>query len=218
MLEQSAKSAKSASAAALVRAPVQKRSREALARIYDAVNLLLEGKVFDQITLAEIAAQADVAIGSIYQRFENKDGLLWALYQFYVDDARTRAAKLVENSDELDRRVRIRAAIKFVCSCFRDHRGIVRSLLLRYRADPQSVLGAFSKELNEVNAAIEFMIAGARGINKNAIGVRALILAACREHILFDAFDEMALKTKRDTAFVDMLTNAAFAAYAEKKE
>lgn len=48
--------------------------------VYNSLALLLKKKDFDRITISDLAAHANVAVGSIYARFKDKDALLAGLH------------------------------------------------------------------------------------------------------------------------------------------
>jgi len=60
--------------------PKQKRSREKLERIINAAFAVTSRVGFDAVTLADIAREADVGIGTVYTRFKGKDALLEQLH------------------------------------------------------------------------------------------------------------------------------------------
>jgi AcrR family transcriptional regulator len=61
----------------------QHRSRATRDRIAAALDEALKKKPFDQVTVAEIAERADVAVGTVYRRFENKDALIPVVLEIY---------------------------------------------------------------------------------------------------------------------------------------
>jgi AcrR family transcriptional regulator len=61
----------------------QRRSQEKQDRLVDALEELLRQKPFDQITIANIASQADVSPATIYQRFNNRDAAVSILMELY---------------------------------------------------------------------------------------------------------------------------------------
>lgn len=77
--------------------PQQRRSRETVERILDAA-----ARIFDEsgyaATTNEIAAEANLSVGSLYQYFPNKDALLVALAERHVADA---AAVLATELEQL---------------------------------------------------------------------------------------------------------------------
>ncbi|WP_374469611.1 TetR/AcrR family transcriptional regulator [Phenylobacterium sp.] len=63
-----------------IRAPSQARSQRTMDEVYRSLDALLKAKGFDQITIADLASHADVAVGSIYARFKDKKALLAGLH------------------------------------------------------------------------------------------------------------------------------------------
>ncbi|MGE0665676.1 MAG: TetR/AcrR family transcriptional regulator [Sphingomonadales bacterium] len=78
-----------ASPASWILEPQQARSRDKLRRIMDAALELFTAKGYDNASMAEIAAAAGIAAGSIYRRFPDKQALLYAVLASYF---RARAA------------------------------------------------------------------------------------------------------------------------------
>ncbi|NNL66054.1 MAG: helix-turn-helix transcriptional regulator, partial [Myxococcales bacterium] len=70
-----------------VREPRQSRSRETLDRILDAAEALVAEKGFEDATVAEIVRRGGSSVGAFYTRFRDKDGLLYALYERYMEQA-----------------------------------------------------------------------------------------------------------------------------------
>lgn len=63
------------------RIPRQQRSREMVARIVDAVGVVLAERGLDNMTTNHVADAAGVSIGSLYQYFGDKDELVEALME-----------------------------------------------------------------------------------------------------------------------------------------
>ncbi len=59
--------------------PQQRRSREALARIVTAAELILKSRGLEDFSMASIAQEAGLPVGNIYRRFRGKDDLLLAV-------------------------------------------------------------------------------------------------------------------------------------------
>lgn len=77
------------------RVPKQTRSQERFDKIVEvAANLFLE-KGFDGTTTNEIARRADISIGSLYQYFNNKESIVAALSDRYVEAFREVTADVV---------------------------------------------------------------------------------------------------------------------------
>ena len=64
-----------------VNAPKQARTEKRLREILQALENLLDGCAFDEITLPDIAKQAKCGIASIYARFKDKRSILVALHE-----------------------------------------------------------------------------------------------------------------------------------------
>ena len=61
----------------------QNRSRETRDKIVQALDDALREKPFDQVSVAEIASRAGIAVGTVYRRFENKDALIPVILEIY---------------------------------------------------------------------------------------------------------------------------------------
>lgn len=73
--------------------PRQQRSRETVERILDAAAHIFEREGYVRTTTNDVAAQAGVSIGSLYQYFPSKDALLVALAERHLDDVAARFAE-----------------------------------------------------------------------------------------------------------------------------
>ena len=82
------------------RVPTQRRSQERLERIARAAGELCAEVGADAVTMEGISARAATSIGSLYQFFPNKDALLHAVAERYVDDL----TALLDASDSADAR------------------------------------------------------------------------------------------------------------------
>lgn len=72
-----------------LRPPHQARSRDSLERILAAVERLLDGRPFDEITTQAIIDEADVSRSTFYARFPSKEDLLPHMYHRYIERAST---------------------------------------------------------------------------------------------------------------------------------
>lgn len=75
----------------------QKRAVKTREKILVALEKLLETKEFEAISIADIARQGEVAVGSIYSHFRDKDALLPALFDRYMERIEARVAEFVEH-------------------------------------------------------------------------------------------------------------------------
>lgn len=70
-----------------IRAPSQARSQRTMEEVYRGLDELLRDRAFDRITIADLANHADVAVGSIYARFKDKNALLAGLHLRVTEQA-----------------------------------------------------------------------------------------------------------------------------------
>jgi AcrR family transcriptional regulator len=68
-----------------VNAPKQARSEKRLHDILEALEFLLDGRPFEEITIPDIAARAGCVPASIYARFKDKNSMLVALHESLRD-------------------------------------------------------------------------------------------------------------------------------------
>jgi len=79
---------RSAHGAQTRRGPRQRRSRQTVDVVLDAVTLVLKRHGPDAVTTNRIAEAAGVSIGSLYQYFPDKQTIYRALHERHVDDVR----------------------------------------------------------------------------------------------------------------------------------
>jgi AcrR family transcriptional regulator len=121
----------------LLRPPRQRRSRESLERTLAAGTDLLGEGGYEAFTITEVARRARVSVGSLYGRFQSKDGL------FHEIQARALAAIAADQDELLGRDwsglgadARVRAAVAAVAEVFRRHSALLRVMMLRGAVDP----------------------------------------------------------------------------------
>lgn len=77
--------------------PLQARSRDSERRILAAARLLLDTRQYPDISLAEIAQEAQVSHGTLYARFRTKRALLNELHERYCADVRREIADVFDS-------------------------------------------------------------------------------------------------------------------------
>ncbi|MDP1564608.1 MAG: TetR/AcrR family transcriptional regulator [Pirellulaceae bacterium] len=146
---------------ALIRRPMQERSRRTEDNVLEATRRLLETKWFSEISLGEIAKVAGCGVGTVYGRFVSKDALLQVLKQDFLL-ATKRAHEEVVNSPELAGKglnQRVEKLVAMIVDSYRQHRGIVRELVIGahgHKASDDQRIGAAMTEL--LNGDIEFLL------------------------------------------------------------
>jgi AcrR family transcriptional regulator len=115
---------------------VQERSQRTEAALARAVAELTKEKPFEEVTVAEVAERAGVAVGTVYRRFRDKRALLHLADTAFIDD--TRDAFDVELSDErmdgLTLEQVARTYVDLMIRKFRQHRTAI--LQVQRNADP----------------------------------------------------------------------------------
>lgn len=86
-----------------IRTPQQQRSQQRVVQIFEACKQLIAEKGCAALKMSDIAATADISIGSIYQYFPNKQAIVAALATHYQDAFRADAVKVLsEAPDNID--------------------------------------------------------------------------------------------------------------------
>ena len=187
----------------------QKRVAKTREKILAALEQLLEGKEFEAISIADIAHRGGVAVGSIYSHFEDKDALLPALFDRYVERIEARVAEFVEHgtidgekyepSDAPDLRGIIEQSIRGAHRQVTDTLGLRRALLTYRRLNPDVEVPLVSK------------------LGRDAIELLAAELDKYREEIVHTDLHEAARMVSYflNIAFLDRIVLPAAAAKDE---
>jgi len=117
----------------------QDRSRRTMRRILDAAVRLFVAQGYEATTVARIAHEADIAPGSIYRRFSDKDALLKAVVDSYYRTRLNEFDHLVDTRfAALEDRDSILALYTHVIfSAYRRDRGLIRLVERRSLVDPE---------------------------------------------------------------------------------
>jgi AcrR family transcriptional regulator len=119
------------------------KAEETRERILDAALRLFRERGFDETTMRDIAAEAEVATGAAYYYFRSKEELVMAFYSRTAEEARAIVPRLLARSGDL--RKRLRALIDLKLEQFADDRGLLLALV-RIGIDPSHRLSPFGKE------------------------------------------------------------------------
>lgn len=142
-------------------APRQERSRATRDRILSVLVRLLDGKAFDQISVAELTAAARCSMSSFYARFPTKDALFSALLDQFFDTSSQLvggALSRIQPAQTTSKR-RARALIEFLLHSYREHRGLLRALADHDRRHPDSGFGSRTRQhKREMSAAMFAML------------------------------------------------------------
>jgi AcrR family transcriptional regulator len=114
-------------------AALQERSRRSQQDILQAGYALLEEGGADALTVAAVADRAGMAVGSIYRRFGDKEGLLLAIQHAFTENVQAEIAERmsVERLRILrDPAVAIAEAVGALTDAFQAHEALLRVFLL----------------------------------------------------------------------------------------
>lgn len=122
------------------------KSDEKRARILAAAIELFRLKGFEQTTMRDIAAEAEVATGAAYYYFDSKDAIVLAFY----DQAQKETEPLVEEAlgAEGELAERLRAVLEVKLRYFEPNRTLLRALAAH--TDPEHPLSPFSAQTREI--------------------------------------------------------------------
>jgi AcrR family transcriptional regulator len=117
-----------------VRPPQQRRSRESLERLLRAGEKILARDGYEGFTIAEVSRLANVSVGSVYGRFENKDALVYAIH-------RRMMARMSRLPDEMTSDgglgPTVRAGVRALANDMHRERALLRAFMLRGAVDPR---------------------------------------------------------------------------------
>ena len=122
-----------------IRPPRQARSQRTLDRILDAAEGLVAEKGFEEATVAEVVRRAGSSVGAFYSRFQDKEGLLYALYERYHEEALATANAALDPARWAGQGVAeiLSAVVGFLVRIYRERCGLVRAFVVRNHGDPE---------------------------------------------------------------------------------
>ncbi len=170
-------------------APKQSRGHETRARLIDACLRLVEDRPFEQISIAEIAAEAGMSVGNFYRRFRSKEAILPDLFDVYEARYAAFSAEMrrVEDFGHPDLDVRVRALVHHTMALFRENRGLIRSLHLFSLLHPELVPPAALERRGQLLKSLGEMFEGAGPgdpILKGKVAAMCLV-STLREQVVY---------------------------------
>lgn len=84
------------------RNPTQARSKERVSAILNVVKVLIEENGINNLKVSDVAHRANTSPGSIYQYFKNKQSIIVALAEHYMDQIHAILDDNLEHLDSLD--------------------------------------------------------------------------------------------------------------------
>ncbi|MHC5063368.1 MAG: TetR family transcriptional regulator [Planctomycetota bacterium] len=115
----------------------QERSRRTAQSIVEAARELFTEHEYEQVSVAEIAAQAQVSVGCLYARFPDKAALALAVEADVLGRARRAIGRAMDPTALSAEDVAgvLRSYVRTMLRFFRRHRRLMRTLSLRTRRD-----------------------------------------------------------------------------------
>lgn len=128
----------------------QARSRRTLERLLDATEAVLAREGLDGATVPALARRAGLSVGVVYRRFPDKDALLRAVYERFLDRAleRSQEALAPERWAGMDLQTVVRTLLGAMVRRYQEHRGLLRALTLYAHTHPDP---RFRKRAQAVN-------------------------------------------------------------------
>jgi len=135
-----------------LRPPQQERSRATLLRILEATNQMIAESGVAPLTLATVATTANVAVGSIYTKFKNKQELIAAAYDRWLDQAvqEVKSERMLCLAGSTTFVALVEAHVLAVTRVFQRHASLIRGFALSDVAR-----GAGSSMQHKANLAFE---------------------------------------------------------------
>ncbi len=136
--------------------PRQARSRDSERRILAAARHLLDTRPYPDISLAEIAQEAEVSHGTLYARFRTKRALLNELHERYCDDVRREIAETFDSFEEGETSVpeRLRLGILTLVEHSMETRHAVRNFRVAACEDARFVTRQSELEQEQVSLVV----------------------------------------------------------------
>src|SRR5205814_6016805 len=125
-------------------APRQARSHATRDRILAALGRLLEQKPFDAITTGELTRAANCSMSSLYARFPSKEALLSTFHDRFFDYSVDQVGQALDAIDVAGSPLneRVWRLLSFFIKSYREHRGLLRSLLQQDRQQSSAPFAA----------------------------------------------------------------------------
>lgn len=172
--------------------PRQGRALATLEKILTAAEVLLEERLFEQVTIAQIARRAGVSVGTIYTRFPDKDSLLPALFERHNQVVEPQVSRLIEELLATGTlRARVELLVRFAVRYHRKKRGLLRALTMFTRAHPEAIPPELFRERATLYQQVgKALLGDGREVRhrdpKAAVGQAMVVLnSTTREQLLF---------------------------------
>jgi len=117
--------------------PRQARSEATLHRLLDATEALLDKRAYQDVSLRQIAAEAQCSTGAIYKRFADKTALIEVLFDRFLGDVEEMlAAFTAEAFAEVDAEATLRLFVATLVTTIAQREGVARALFRAAEREP----------------------------------------------------------------------------------
>ncbi|SEC78229.1 TetR/AcrR family transcriptional regulator [Pseudomonas anguilliseptica] len=134
-----------------ISSPTQARSKKALERFLNVAAELLADNRFEDTGISQIAQLAESSVGTFYRLLGDKDVLLYAVHERFVEEGRSAIDALVADLSHSNLLLaeQIEVFIQGMIDLFAGREGLLRALVRRSSADLQ-----FRQRFHQLNAYI----------------------------------------------------------------
>lgn len=131
--------------------PTQARSKKALERFLNVAADLLADNRFEETGISQISQLAESSVGTFYRLLADKDVLLYAVHDRFVEQGRGAIDALTDelSRSDLPLRAQIEGFIQGVIRLFAGSEGLLRALIRRSSVDVE-----FRSRFHQLNAYI----------------------------------------------------------------
>lgn len=134
-----------------ISSPTQARSRKALERFLNVTAELLAENRFEETSIAQIAQLAESSVGTFYRLLADKDVLLYAVHQRFVQQSQQAIDALLADLERQNTSLPelVERFVLGLIQLFDGHEGLLRALIRRSSSDHQ-----FRSRFHGLNAYI----------------------------------------------------------------
>jgi AcrR family transcriptional regulator len=133
--------------------PKQSRSQQTLERILSSSTTLVAEQSYDELTIAEIAAHAQVSVGGFYSRFQNKEALFTTLQQRLGQETQSRMTDaLAADWSASDLHDLLQFIVSNNAELYEKYRGVLtvvhlRTRVMQSRGEDNTLVKAYNQKL-----------------------------------------------------------------------
>lgn len=152
-----------------IRVPRQARSAQTLTKVLDACDVLLVDRAFEQISMQDIAREAGVSVGNLYNRFRDRDALIEHIMERHQQQFREYMEGVLSDHEQtLSLSERVSVVAETLNTGLNNLRPVFASLVMRRTVD-LSVSG-LNREATDaiIDLAVEWICRSDDEIPENA--------------------------------------------------